>query len=635
MRCRQLKLIFTSLTATILFVGIGTQLPGSATSGPRQAQASQASPVAPFTLTEAMIPMRDGIKLYTAVWTPSGTPGPLPFLMDRTPYGASGRSAASIQQRYRELARDGYIFVFQDIRGRGKSEGPFIMIRPLRTDRSDPKATDETTDTYDTIDWLIKNIPGNNGRVGVFGVSYDGWTAVQAALEPHPALKAVSPQAPAGDMWMGDDFFHNGAFRLTYGFEYSARMEWPQGEPRFRFDRYDTFDWYLALGPLSNVNASHFRGLIPTWNNFIAHPNWDSFWQGKALDRLVGTPRVPTLTVAGWWDQEDFYGPLSTYLAYEKNDARGLSHLVVGPWNHGGWSGGPGDKLGRIAFGSETGVYYREKIQAPFFAKHLKGREEPALPEATTFRTGSNVWTTYDAWPPRRGYADRALYLREGGRLSFEPPSDEGEAARDTYVSDPAHPVPYRPRPVQETYHPAGSDWGIWLTMDQRFVHGRPDVLSWETGVLAEDVTVSGAVLAKLCVSTTGSDADWIVKLIDVYPETWPAEPRMGGYQLMIASDILRARFRRSFEKPEPVTPNVAEEVTVDLRWADHTFLKGHRIMVQVQSTWFPLYDRNPQTYIDNIFKAAASDYVPATQSVFRSKSRPSRIVLPVRVGTS
>ncbi|MCX6561205.1 MAG: CocE/NonD family hydrolase [Candidatus Aminicenantes bacterium] len=637
---RLLRFVPAVIATAGILLGFGMWSAGPAAAN----QTAQAQPApaaaavvstAPFTLTEAMIPMRDGVKLYTAVWTPVGVPGPLPLLMDRTPYNAGSRNAASIQRVYQELARDGYIFVFQDIRGRYKSEGQFVMIRPLRIDRSDPKATDETTDTYDTIDWLIKNVPGNNGRVGVFGVSYDGWTAIMAALEPHPALKAVSPQAPAGDMWMGDDFFHNGAFRLTYGFEYAARMEWPASEPRFKFDRYDTYDWYLALGPLANVNAACFKGLIPTWNNFLAHPAWDSFWQGKALDRLVGPPQVPTLTVAGWWDQEDFYGPLSTYLASEKSDRNGLSSLVVGPWNHGGWTFGPGDKLGRIAFGSETGAYYREKIQAPFFARHLKGRETAALPEATTFRTGSNVWTTYNTWPPRQGYTDRALYLREGGRLSFEPPTGDDAAARDTYVSDPARPVPYRPRPIQETYHPSGSDWGIWLTMDQRFVQGRPDVLSWETEVLSEDLTVSGAILAKLFVSTTGSDADWIVKLIDVYPEIWPDEPRMGGYQLMIASDILRARYRKSFAKPEPVKPDAVEDVTVDLRWADHTFLKGHRIMVQIQSTWFPLYDRNPQTYVDSIFAAKASDYVAARQSVYRAKSRPSRIVLPVALTSS
>jgi hypothetical protein len=630
MKNRRIVFIFFLLASVGAILGSGA--PASQTGdkpAPQTPPAVQAD--VGFTLTEVMIPMRDGVKLCTAVWVPQKASGPLPFLMDRTPYNAGSRNAASINRVYKELVRDGYIFVFQDIRGRYKSEGEFIMIRPLRTDRADPKATDETTDTYDTIDWLVKNVPGNNSRVGVFGVSYDGWTAVMAALEPHPALKAVSPQAPAGDMWMGDDFFHNGAFRLTYGFEYSARMEWPKGEPRFVFERYDTYDWYLELGPLSGVNADHFRGRIPTWNNFIAHPNWDAFWQGKALDRIVGPPKVPTLNVAGWWDQEDFYGPLSTYLAFEKNDKVGHNFLVVGPWNHGGWTSAPGDKLGRIEFGSETGAYYREKIQAPFFARYLKDQGRLELPEVTTFRTGANLWTTHDTWPPRRDYTERNLYLRENGRLSFDPPREDGEAAGETYISDPAKPVPYRPRPVQETYHPSGSDWGIWLTMDQRFVQGRPDVLSWETEVLTEDLTISGAVLAKLQASTSGSDCDWIVKLIDVYPEVWPDDPRMGGYQLMIAADILRARFRRSFEKPAPLTPGAAEEFTVDLRWADHTFRKGHRIMVQVQSTWFPLYDRNPQTYVDNIFQAKASDYVAATQRIFRSKSRPSRLVLPVR----
>jgi len=634
MSIRRYKPAAAAFAAAALILVLSPRPAGASSSSAGSRPRTKVQAAAPaITLTEAKIPMRDGVRLYTAIWAPVGAAEPLPFLMDRTPYGAAGRTSELIARRYQELARDGYIFVFQDIRGRAKSEGQFVMIRPLRADRTDPRASDESTDAWDTIDWLVKNVPGNNGRVGVFGVSYDGWTTVQAALEPHPALKAISPQAPAGDMWMGDDFFHNGAFRLTYGFEYAVRMEWPREAERFRFDRYDTYDWYLALGPLSIVNAKHLRGRIPTWNNFLAHPAWDGFWQGKALDRLVREPKVPTLNVAGWWDQEDFYGPMSTYLAYEKRDAAGLNRLVVGPWNHGGWSAGPGDKLGRIAFGSQTGVYYREKIQAPFFARHLKGRTGAEPAEAVTFRTGANAWMSYEAWPPKRGYEEKALYLRENGRLSFDPPNEEGSGACDAYVSDPAKPVPYRPRPIQETYHAAGSDWGIWLTMDQRFVHGRPDVLSWETEPLAEDLTITGAVLARLWAATTGSDCDWVVKLIDVYPESWLEDPRMGGYQLMVASDVLRARYRKSFEKPEPVSPGRAEDVTVDLRWADHTVRRGHRIMVQVQSTWFPLYDRNPQTYVGSIFEAKASDYVPATQTVYRSKRRPSRILLPVRTG--
>jgi len=605
----------------------------------RSAEASSSSTIpqasvsnVAFKKTEAMIPMRDGLKLYTVIWTPENAAEPLPFLMDRTPYDAGSRNAASLKARYRELVDDGYIFVFQDIRGRYRSEGEFVMIRPLRENKADPRATDETTDTYDTIEWLIKNVPSHNGNVGVFGVSYDGWTAVMAAIAPHPALKAVSPQAAAGDMWMGDDFFHNGAFRLTYGFEYVDRMEKPKDGTNFSHDRYDTYDWYLELGPLSNVNKKYFLGRLPTWNNFVEHPTWDKFWRGKALDLIVGQPLVPTLNVAGWYDQEDFYGPIKTYLAFEKNDARGLNFLVVGPWNHGGWTTGKGDQLGRLQFGSETGRHYREKIQTPFFAYFLKGRGKFDLPEVTSFQTGTNEWRTYKSWPPRDGHVARNMYLRADGRLSFDSPVEDGDGENDNYVSDPAHPVPYRTRPVMATYHPRGSDWSIWLTQDQRFVHNRPDVLSWETEALADDVTISGEIAARLFASTTGSDGDWVVKLIDVYPENWPQDVRMGGYQQMVASEILRGRYRRSFETPEPAIPDKAEEYRVDMRWADHTFRKGHRIMVQVQSTWFPLYDRNPQKYVENIFTARESDFVAATQRIFRSKSRPSHLVFPVAV---
>jgi hypothetical protein len=588
------------------------------------------NPRVPFKKTEAMIPMRDGVKLYTVIFSPENATEPLPFLMNRTPYGVSGWSGNGLNATRRELVRDGYIFVFQDIRGRTKSEGEFIMNRPLRENRSDPKATDETTDTYDTIEWLLKNVPNNNGRVGVHGVSYDGWTSVMALLEPHPALKAVSPQAEMGDTWMGDDFFHSGAFRLTYGFEYAYSMEAAKGERDFTHDRYDTFDWYLKLGALSNVNDKYFKGKIPTWNNFVAHPTWDRFWQSKALDRIVGKPKVPTLHVAGWYDQEDFYGPVKTYLAMEAQDTQNLNYLVVGPWCHGCWNG-KADKLGKVEFDSDTGKHFREKIQAPFFAFYLRDKGKLNLAEVTTFATGANEWRTHQAWPPKQNYTTRNLYFHADGRLSFDAPMQDGESQHDSYVSDPKHPVPYRPRPIQPTYHPKGSDWRLWLTMDQRFVHNRPDVLSWETDALTEDLTISGQIIAKLFASTSGGDSDWVVKLIDVYPDDWPRDPRMGGYQLMVASEILRGRYRRSFEKPEPVKPNEVNEYNVDIRWADHTFKKGHRLMVQVQSTWFPLYDRNPQKYVENIFKATDADYLAATQRIFRSKQFPSHIALPVK----
>ena len=584
-----------------------------------------------FTITQAMVPMRDGAKLHTVVFAPKTASTPLPFLFMRTPYQAPETPRPLTSESYRELVAEGYIFVFQDIRGRFKSEGTFVMQRPPR-DRRDARAIDESTDAYDTIAWLLANVPGHNGRVGMMGVSYDGWLTAMAMLDPHPALKAVSPQASPADMYLGDDFHHNGAFRLSYGFEYAAMMETSKESFAFRFDRYDTFEWYLGLGPLGTVNDKILRGKIPSWNDFVAHPNYDAFWQKQAMAPYLVRVTVPTLDVAGWWDQEDFYGPQKIYETLEPHDSRKENFFAAGPWNHGGWMRGDGSALGRIKFGSNTSKYFREKILAPFFARYLKDKSGWDVPEAVTFETGTNAWQTYDVWPPRNLTEDRGLYFREDGRLAFEPPAAEEAGAFDSYVSDPARPVPYRPRPVEPTYYSRGSGWPTWLVGDQRFAHLRPDVLSWETEPLAGDVTVTGRLTARLFASTTGTDSDWVVKLIDVYPEDYPDDPAMGGFQLMIANEVFRGRFLKSFERPEPLVPDKATEFPIDLHTVDHRFLKGHKIMVQVQSTWFPLIDRNPQTFVENIFLAKDSDYRPATQRVYRSKERPSRIVLPVRV---
>jgi hypothetical protein len=591
----------------------------------------QAPAAAPeFTETRAMIPMRDGAKLFTVIFVPKNAQPPLPFLIMRTPYGAPSSPRPLMSESYKELVDEGYIFVYQDIRGRYKSEGQFVMQRPPR-DRRDPRAIDESTDAYDTVEWLLKNVPGHNGRAGLMGISYGGWLTAMAMLDPHPAVKAVSPQASPADMYLGDDFHHNGAFRLSYGFEYAAMMETSKENASFRFDAFDTYEWYLRLGPLSTVNEEYLLGKIPTWNDYVAHPNYDAFWQKQAMASYLTRVTVPTLNVAGWWDQEDFYGPQKIYETLEPFDGQEMNFFVAGPWNHGGWMGGDGSSLGRIKFGGATAKYFREKIQAPFFAHYLKDKPGWNVPEAVTFETGTNAWQVYDEWPPRKLTEDRDLYFREDGRLSFDAPAAEDDRAFDSYVSDPARPVPYRPRPVQATYDPRGSGWSTWLVGDQRFVHLRPDVLSWETEPLAEDITVTGCIVARLFASTTGTDSDWIVKLIDVYPEDVPAEPAMGGYQLMIANEVFRGRFRSSFEKPEALVPDRVTDFTIDLHGADHRFLEGHKIMVQVQSTWFPLIDRNPQTFVENIFLAKASDYRPATQRVFRSKTYPSHIVLPVR----
>ena len=587
-----------------------------------------------FELTRVMIPMRDGVKLNTHIFRPRGQSGELPIMLERTPYQApSGEAWAS--GKYQALAADGYIFVFQDIRGRYGSEGRFVMQRSpvsLLKTTADPGVVDEVTDAYDTIDWLVRNVTPNNGRVGIIGISYPGWTAGMAALAPHPALKAASPQASPTDMFLGDDFHHNGAFRLSYGFEYATRMETNREQARFTFDHFDTYDWYLRLGPLGNVNARYLQGKIPTWNDFVDHPNYDQFWQEQAMAGYLKSVRVPMLIVAGWWDQEDFYGPIKMYETLEAHDREGKNFFVAGPWNHGGWARGEGSSLGRIRFESSTARHYREKIEAPWFAFHLKDRGRPIIREAITFQTGANEWKSYDQWPPVSQTTERRLYLQANGRLSFEAPTAEG-AVFDEYVSDPAKPVPYRPRPIEPTYNPpdlGGSGWSTWLVEDQRFVDGRPDLLSWSTEPLDSDIVLTGRVMANLFAATSGSDSDWIVKLIDVYPGEYPSEPRMRGYQLMVASEVFRGRFRESFVTPKAITPNRVEAYRIDLHQLDHRFRKGHRIMVQIQSTWFPVIDRNPQRYVENIFKARESDYVKARQRVFRSRRFPTHLVVPV-----
>jgi putative CocE/NonD family hydrolase len=473
-------------------------------------------------------------------------------------------------------------------------------------------------------------VPNNNGRVGMLGVSYDGWLVVQALMDPHPAFKAASPQASPADMWMGDDFHHQGAFRLSYGFEYAYEMEHAVDfSAVFPFDRADTYSWYLNLGPLSRVKDEIFKGKIPTWNDYVAHPDYDEFWQKQAAVPYLNHPvTVPTLNVAGWWDQEDFYGPVTIYREMEKHDPNNLNFLVVGPWNHGGWSG-TGKTLGAIDFGSNTADWYRAEVQRPFFACHLKGAANGCRPaEATLFRGGENKWVTSAQFPRKEGVTPTPMFTDASGRLMFQAPLGRYlRDAADSFVSDPANPIPYRKRPIQPTYGP-GSTWRTWLVEDQRFVEHRPDVLSWQTDVLDKPVTISGEISATLFASTTGSDADWIVKLIDVYPDS--LGPVMGGYELMVANDVLRGRYRDSFSKPRALVPGKVEKFTVDMHTQEYTFQRGHRIMVQVQSTWFPIIDRNPQRFVPNIFMANAGDFRKATHVIYRSARYPTHLTLPV-----
>jgi uncharacterized protein len=595
-----------------------------------------------FTWQEVMVPMRDGIHLQTVILTPADQQGPLPILFRRTPYGVPEKAPEQMPASIKELAADGYIFVIQNLRGRFKSEGVFKLSSWV--DLSDPKATNETTDAYDSIDWLVKNIPNNNGKVGMYGVSYDGLTTALPLLHPHPALKAVSEQASPVDQWMNDDDHRYGALRESYDFEYAVMEQSDKNKNvHFEFETYDTFEWYLDLGPLSNINAKYLHGSIPYWNSTVEHPNYDDFWKKEAWVNQLHQSSVPNLNVAGFWDQEDPWGPWQIFRHAEEHDPDHTNFMVAGPWYHGEWQTPKGDSIGLIPFGGhETSREFRENIEAPFFRYYLHDKGEKPTWQASTFQSGSNTWHTYAAWPPKEAKPTN-LYLHEDASLSFAAPDVAGPAkAYREYVSDPANPVPYRQRPISPTY-PAG-DWRTWEVADQRFVDNRPDVLTYVSAPLDHDLTVTGPLAADLYASTSGTDSDFVVKLIDVFPQdaqknAWEpdAGPKPGqyaqslnGYELPIAMEVRRGRYLKSFEKPEPLAANKPTEWNIPLRDHDHVFLKGHRIMVQIQSTWFPVIDRNPQQFVPSIYEARASDFVKATQRIYCSRDLPSHLVLPV-----
>jgi uncharacterized protein len=597
------------------------------------AQTAQQSPSQPeakplFKFQEVMIPVRDGIHLQTVILTPLGQKddqqGPLPILFRRTPYGVPEKSPTEMPASLKELAKDGYIFVIQNLRGRFKSEGVFKL--SSQVDLNDPNATNETTDAYDSIDWLVKNVPNNNGRVGMFGVSYDGLTTALTLLHPHPALKAVSEQASPVDQWMNDDDHRYGALRESYDFEYAVLEQADKNKnTHFNFETYDTFEWYLDLGPLSNINAKYLHGSIPYWNETIDHPDYDDFWKKEAWVNQLHASSVPNLNVAGFWDQEDPWGPWQIFRHAEEHDRDRTNFIVAGPWFHGQWQREKAESIGLIPFaGHNTSLEFREQIEAPFFRFYLHGDGEKPAWQATTFQSGSNAWRTYSAWPPKEAKQTN-LYLHSDGTLSFTPPDAARSTAYREYVSDPANPVPYRQRPISPTY--PGGDWRTWEVADQRFVDNRPDVLTFLSAPLDHDLTVTGPLAADLFASTSGTDSDFIVKLIDVYPQDaqkddWKKndekeekgpEPgqyaqSLNGYELPIAMEVRRGRYLESFEKPHPLTANKPVEWNVPLRDHDHVFLKGHRIMVQIQSTWFPVIDRNPQKFVPSIYKAGASD---------------------------
>jgi len=602
-----------------------------------------------FDFQEVMIPVRDGIHLQTVILTPldqendrkNHQHSPLPILFRRTPYGVPEKSPTEMPPPLKEFSQDGYIFVIQNLRGRFKSEGVFKLSSEV--DLNDPKATNETTDAYDSIDWLVKNVPNNNGKVGMFGVSYDGLTTALTLLQPHPALKAISEQASPVDQWMNDDDHRYGALRESYDFEYAVLEQADKNKnTHFDFETYDTFQWYLDLGPLSNINAKYLHGSIPYWNSTIDHPDYDDFWKKEAWVNQLHASTVPNLNVAGFWDQEDPWGPWQIFRHAEEHDPDHTNFIVAGPWFHGQWQSPKGDNIGLIPFGGhETAREFRENIEAPFFRYYLHGEGEKPAWQASTFQSGSNIWRTYAAWPPKEAKATN-LYLHEDGTLSFTAPNAAESKSYREYVSDPANPVPYRQRPISPTY-PAG-DWRTWEVADQRFVDNRPDVLTFVGEPLDHDLTVTGPLAAELFASTSGSDSDFIVKLIDVFPQNaqkndWKEDdgPKLGqyaqslnGYELPIAMEVRRGRYLQSFEHPHPLVPNKPTEWQISLRDHDHVFLKGHRIMVQIQSTWFPVIDRNPQKFVPSIYKAAASDYVTATQRIHCTRDLPSHLILPL-----
>ena len=582
---------------------------------------------ATYSKTTAMIPMRDGVKLFTSIYSPVNIAEPLPILLRRTPYGALTMDTVNMaaQPYYHELATSGYIFVFQDIRGKFKSEGQMEMSKPMYH-KKDPGAVDESTDCYDTVDWLVKNVAHNNGKAGINGISYPGWLALMASVDPHPALKAASEQATPADMFLGDDFHHNGAFRLSYGFEYAYLFEHDKNKNSdFPFPQYDLYDWYLQLGPLGNVNARYFHNALPAWNNFSLHPNYDSFWYNQSAFQQVTYPEIPMLHVGGYYDQEDLNGPQSMYELMEQKDSAHKNYIILGPWNHGGWAGAKGDSLGKISFHSPTANWFQQH-ENKWFGYWLKGVGDGKFEEAWCFQTGADQWKSYSSWPPKESVS-RKLYAGPEGRCSFQ--KTIASTGYASYISDPAHPVPYRIQPIEATYG-NGSRWYPWQVEDQRFVYSRPDVVSFTLDSLTEDLTVSGKVTAHLFASTSGTDADWVVKLIDVYPAFEPNNEGMSQYQFPVTMEVFRGRFRKSFEKPQPLVPNKPEEFVIGLHQVNHTFKKGHRIMIQIQSTWFPLIDRNPQTFVPNIFEAKKADYVKAEHRIYFSGNNATYIELPV-----
>ncbi len=592
-----------------------------------------------YVRREVMIPMRDGVKLHTVILVPKGAKN-APILLTRTPYDANdmtsraqsshlGPTLWGYDNATEVIIEGGYIRVVQDVRGKYHSEGDYVMNRPLHGPQN-PTPVDHSTDTYDTIDWLVKNVPESNGKVGILGISYDGFLPLMALVNPHPALKVSVPMNPMVDGWMGDDWFHNGAFRaqnLPYIYEQDGTRS---NEAKWWTSNFDDYDLYMQAGPSGELGRRHGLEQTGFWRKLLAHPSYDAFWRDQAVDKILAAQplKVPVMLVHSLWDQEDIYGAIAVYKAIKPKDTdNDKVFLVMGPWRHG-QEIEDGSSLGAIKFNSDTGLYFRREILRPFLDQYLKdGAPKADIAPVTAFETGSNVWRRLPAWPSRVAKPS-PLYLNAGLKLSFQAPKS-GDAAFDEYISDPAKPVPFRARPIQPVGYIYPLTWPEWLVDDQREASGRPDVLVFTTDVLTEPVKISGQPIANLVASTSGSDSDWVVKLIDVYPDEVAGQPNMGGYQLMISADIFRGRYRESLEFPKAIASDQPLLYRFALPTANHVFLPGHRIMVQVQSSWFPLYDRNPQTFVPNIFWAKPGDYKKATQRVYHAPGEESFIELP------
>ena len=622
---------------------------------------AQARPEAPeyevkehYTKYEYRIAMRDGVRLFTAVYVPKDSSHSYPFLIDRTPYSVAPYGVDQYRTQLgpsREFDKGGYIFVFQDVRGRFMSEGVFTEMRPHIDNKKSKTDVDDSSDLYDTIEWLLKNIPNNNGKAGIWGISYPGFFTSASMIDSHPALKAASPQAPMTDLFMGDDAYHGGAFMLAANFGFYGFFR-PQANPElppkvrvpFDYGTQDGYQFFLNAGTLENLSKM-LGGRAELWLDQVHHDTYDDYWKARNLAAHTKNIHCAVLTVGGWYDAEDLQGPFTLFHAVEKDNPGIFNALVVGPWVHGGWYRYDGNRLGRVSFASNTGDHYRKNILFPFFEQFLKGGADAKLPKAYVFETGSNVWRQYDAWPPKHTERQK-LYLHGEGVLSFEPSKDDA-TAYDEYVSDPNKPVPFVNYVAQDVPQE-------YMVSDQRFAASRTDVLTYETAVLQQDVTIVGPVSPRLFVSTTGTDSDWDVKLIDVYPTDYPQskldEPQqeergkpqtdvglpsftMGGYQQLVRGEPFRGKFRHSFEKPEAFTPGKVEEVAFAMQDVNHTFRRGHRIMVQVQSSWFPLTDRNPQTFL-NIPDAKPSDFVKATQRLYHGAGQASGIEVHVLTPT-